>query len=192
MHSSRRKHISRRAFTMIEVIVVVVLMGVLAGMIVVRLGGMEDRQIDLQVRQVEHLLEVVAHRQLVSGDALAVAGDGEGRIWLERLFAEPGETVKHWQTDLLAPEVVIDHPLLRLESVQFNGSPALGEFREILPMDDVRPTIEVTLDWNGRECIVELMPQALRPLRWTAGTASPATLPSAVDLDAAGRGSSEW
>lgn len=99
----------RPAFTMIELIVVVVMLGVLAGALVPRMMRRSDREAEQNVRVLADLFSSAAARSAIAGQHVALWFDaeGDGRMWMETARAANAtdfETNPVWAPDPIVPE----------------------------------------------------------------------------------------
>ena len=70
------RHVQTRfAFTLLEIIVVIIIIGVLSAMIVPRLSGNQQREVKLTVERVNDVVLMFAHRVSTSNQAAALRYD---------------------------------------------------------------------------------------------------------------------
>jgi len=190
---------SPRAFTLIEVTVVVVILVLLASLTVPRLAGTARKEFDHVVDQVADLLLMYAQRDQLGRGAVGltrVRNDKEGvdEILLVKLesYEQDERTISQWVADPLTPPVrlpsIVDRNgiiiLIEGEPVDLSWAPVTHQIGED------RPTIEITLrsiDGEQKATLL-LSPHALAPERIDQG--APVRTP--LDLDAAGRSREEW
>ncbi|MEY4943438.1 MAG: hypothetical protein RL254_1619, partial [Planctomycetota bacterium] len=99
---------ARRAFTLIELIVVVVVLGIAAAAIVPKFTGTARQEADNAVDQVAELLRLFAYRQSLSAQQVALWRDGnDGRIHLLVMDSDPAdpEALPAWRPDRFAAPV---------------------------------------------------------------------------------------
>lgn len=194
-HCAATSRRSRRAFTLVELIVVIIVIGVLAGMIVVRLGSNTSRRADVALAGVRALLETIAHRQTVSSTPLALHWNPERReLWLDVLrspsLAEAETAFPKWVRDPMSRPVFIP------EDVEFRGieleRQPVRQFPVIFTGDVPRPTIEVYLGFGEVVDVVALLPFALEPVIYGSRFGSIDDQPYPVDLDASGQRENDW
>jgi general secretion pathway protein H len=116
-----------RAFTLVELLVVIVVVGVAAGLVVVNLGD-DRRSADREAKRLAGALEHAADVAQWRGETLGVSADGPGyRFWQrgddDRWTALAGD-------DVLAPRVL--PPSLTVTPLSYAGAPVRPD--EILPL----------------------------------------------------------
>ncbi|MBL0926992.1 MAG: prepilin-type N-terminal cleavage/methylation domain-containing protein [Phycisphaerales bacterium] len=186
----------QRAFTLVELIVVIVILGVLFLLTVPRLTSTEARRAENEVRSVALLLSAIAQRDALGSQRLSLAYDAADRRLSASVFRSTGDAINpdgRWSSDPLLPPVVFE--AARLETALFDGARAdsRGWTIELFPGVG-RPTIQ----------LVFAAGEAQRPSRWLvdllpystmAAVATPSgglSRPTAVDLDAQGMRLSPW
>ena len=184
-----------RAFTLVEMIVVIIMLGVVAGMIIVRLGSNTSRRADVVLTGVSALLETIAHRQTVSSTPIALHWDEERRqMWLDVLRVPRVDGAED-----LAPEWVRD-PLVRpvtfpddveLRSIELERQP-VRRFPIIFMPEVPRPTIEVYVGFDSATDVVALLSFALEPTIYGSRFGSLDDQPVPQDLDALGQRENDW
>jgi len=187
----------RGGFTLIEVMVTVIVLGILVSMVATRFHGDLRRRRDLFAARINSVLETLAFRQQIGQSRIALTWDGERRsLTLERLFRE-SETDERaeWQRDLLTKEVLFDDPEIQISRIRFNGeSIDLGRFiRREIPLDEIRPAIEIEMNWGENVDLFQLLSYGSKPIRYGMGLTSPANDNlEPIDLDDVGRGDQSW
>lgn len=182
---------TRRAFTLIEVVVVIVILAVIAGVAAPRLLGSSTRAAQGEARAAAALLSVAAHRSALGAGRLAIEHDASARtLTLLRIdSANAG-----WTPDPLTAPV-------RLANSSVAWASAAGErlpesWRIEFPANDRRPDLVL---------VVRSGTGSRAPRVWTIGLPSFATSadltdgerpreawPVAIDLDAEGVGDQRW
>ena len=197
-----------RGFTLVEAVVVIVMLGIIAGLTAPRLVGTDRRRAETAVESVAGVLGVVAQRETLGTVRMALVYDPfERAIQLERLELptdDEGRLIDlsrrdsgDWRPDPLAPEVTLGP--LRIDEVRLDGV-ALSErdWRIEFVPGDARPLIEMDLVANisGRERTwrVELMPFATEADRWstTDGARRVGESLQSTDLEALGLSDVPW
>ena len=197
----RRARRPRRAFTLVEAIVAMVVVVILAGAVMVRIGDLSPRRFDLAAVRVQNLLEALAHRQAVSQARLALVYDADEReLWVERLAPPRGERGDElaatdeeatWERDLLTPPARFEDEGISIAGARFNGEFHRGDFRLELPPEEPRPVIEIDVAFREDEVeTIELLPHAIRARRWSALDSAGLLAPE--DLDEEGAGDERW
>ena len=197
---------SRSAFTMVEILVVLVIVGILAGLVIPRLFNSGDRQAAIESQAVAALLTAAAQRDSLSSQPLALAFDPErNRLSLEVYStgdAEDGPA--DWVPAPLIPPVNLTTAEL-LEALSDGrsvsspkGASAAAKsavWRIELGQAQQRPTITLVLGHgDDRAWQLDLLPGELaarrREIPAAAGPVTPDT--RSEDLDATGRREQPW
>jgi len=188
----------RGAFTLIEMIVVVVILTILAGVTTVRMGNTLPRRGKVTVQRVQNVLNTLAHRQVASQAPVALVYDARtAELWVERFdFADQmGETPTtrslegRWRRDLLTSSVQFDKDI-RLSAAMFDGQLEQGSFRLEVAPDMLRPTIEINIAYRSTVDIVSLLPSEMRSIDLSEASAQARLSPE--DLNAQGAGDERW
>ena len=195
-----------RGFTLIELIVVLVMLGVLAGLTLPRMMRTERRRAEATVESLSGMLTVVAQREALGSHRMRMGFEekrGTMRLDALRVLGERGERrvlgEGDWRPDPLVPEVRLEG--VRLAEVRFDGL-GVDERRwrvEFVPGVS-RALIEMVLEMEeegggtGRAWLVELLPYApdADVVTVRAGGVVEGRRARSVDLDALGRGEVEW
>jgi prepilin-type N-terminal cleavage/methylation domain-containing protein len=197
-----------RAFTLLEVIVVVILLGVLAGVLLPRLGGNSSRAARLEAMALRDLLTVAAERDALSGSSVAIEYDAKDErfslLTLREVSEKDGVTVQ-WRADPLVVPVQLS--VLRLISAETDVQPLDDRSGFILDLagaglggggaGGIRPPLTMLLaqrdlrgDASGARWRIELPSDAGAALAMDA--ARPAHATRVIDLDATGRSDDPW
>lgn len=185
----------RPAFTLIELITVVVILAVLSSLVVPRVINWDERRAESGVQQVADVLSGAARRHLFSTQRLAIDfADGRLRVLTLRL-RDPGSFSTNdqtWLEDPLTPGIQLTDLELIEASADGRALPA-GRFRVELPAAEPRPEIVLRLAMasgrNRREWIVHLPPTADRA---AVTTDDDAVFDARLDLDRAGLRDEPW
>lgn len=183
------------AFTLVELITVVVILAVLSAMVVPRVVNWDERRAESSVREVADTLSGAARRHLFSTQRLAI-DFAEGRLRLLTLrLRDPGSfstNDQSWLEDPLTPSVQLTD--LELIEASADGR-ALDprRFRVDLPAAEPRPQIVLRLAMTGgrnrTEWIIHLPPTADRA---AVTTDDDAVFDTRLDLDRAGLRDEPW
>lgn len=208
------------AFTLIEVIVVIVMLAVLAGIVLPRMAGSDSRLADAQAQRVASVLSIVGWRGAVAPEPMELEFDPVSdsiRLLVNR--AAPGQgddpatpPVRAWRVDPIVAPVVLDRLSVqeawwgsqlapRTSARAGSGSSGLGAWRISIPADRPREPIVLVLADKSRTkdgvstYRVELVP-GRTTARVTPGDAPPAIeadrAGGEMDLDALGLGEQPW
>lgn len=157
-----------RGFSLIEIMVVVVIIAVLAGLVVPRMGNLGARQAESEARAVHALVASAAQRDAMSSQAYAIAFDsGASKLGLLALVEEsPREgdpPVARWVPAPGQPPVQIAAGELR--SVSVDGQQLSGEWKIELRPGQPRPSISVLMGVrdspDGSAWQIDLAPGAM-------------------------------
>ena len=186
-----------RAFTLLELVVVMVILGILIAMAVPRMGSNENRRVELAIEQTADLLLMYAQREMGSRTPIGIEYDpNEGAFRVLRLenaavdsenvhaewFEDPNVKPVFLPTDLFDPNRV---------EVRADGEPidtSLWPLTHDIGQD--RPEIEVVLPAPQATVTLVLPTYAIAPYR--LGEHWAATVREPIDLDAEGRDREEW
>jgi prepilin-type N-terminal cleavage/methylation domain-containing protein len=185
---------TRTAFTLLEIIVVIMIMGVLASMVIPRLSGNQQREFTLTVEKVHDVVLMFAHRVSTSNQATALRYDPESKQFelLSKVKNLEIEGDFYWGIDPLAqpikiPEWLGDNPVI----ISVDGEVTdTSQWPITTTPGETRPFIEVSLFWDEHEALISLPSHAMGPSIWFDGVGSEPLMP--IDLDAEGRGREEW
>lgn len=193
-----------RAFTLVELIVVTVILAVLAGLILPRIAGNTARHIEAEAQAAQRLLSVAAERDALWGDPVAIEYDDsarELRLLVRRgAGGEVASAGAEWRPDPLLQPVVFTHARLSQAWADGRALPTARWRVAFLPTD-VRPELTLQIDPAGgasREgglagWEITLAPDGAAAVMGSAGGGAPGVFASrSIDLDAVGRGDKPW
>lgn len=201
----------RAAFTLIELIVVIVILAVLAGAIAPSLLRSAERQVELEAQAAQRLLSIAAERDALSTEPLAIEYDdaaGELRLLVRRtdstsLAGASGGA--DWRPDPLALTVVFANA--KLGRALADGRPLPRQrWRVAFSQVETRPALALEIEpksarqSSGRNNApaggwqVLLPPDASAASRVGSGGSRGPALASdrSIDLDLAGKGQKPW
>jgi len=182
-----------RAFTLLEMIVVVVVLSILASMVIPRLSGTRNREYELKVEETADLIVMFAHRISTSTKAAGLQYDNQNRrLYLLALQTDEDNNESFWIEDPLSPPVTFPKWMEEDALAIFTD----GDIQDTsqwplttMPGEN-RPIIEISLNWGERSALIMLAPHAMAPSVWLDGNGTEPLTP--IDLDAAGRSREEW
>jgi type II secretory pathway pseudopilin PulG len=187
------------AFTIAEVIVVVIIIGLLGLIVVPRLLGMAGRQSEVEAQGVRSLLTAAAQRDAAGSRSLALGYD-QSRRELRLLELQEKAGTPAWLPAPLVRPVRLGQIEVREALAQGQPQVPTANWRIELPQARARPTITLVLrtlqDAPGKAQAwqIDLLPGTLaaqlRPLAYDQPPQPAQT--SAIDLDATGRRADPW
>jgi prepilin-type N-terminal cleavage/methylation domain-containing protein len=192
----QRSQTTRRAFTLIELVVALVLVAVLAGLIIPRLVSTGDRKSRAEAASVAELVSVAARRAALSTQRIALDFDSELGLRVLALRARdpqsfaPGNV--EWQPDVLAPPPSLSQ--VRVVSAISDGRalPA-GRWRVEFAPGSRKPDLMVALeDDQGRAWTVVLPSEAQTAGLVSGSPRDVGVLSTSIDLDATGKADQPW
>ena len=185
---------ARRAFTLIELIVVVVVLGIAAAAIVPKFTGTARQEADNAVDQVAELLRLFAYRQSLSAQQVALWRDGnDGRIHLLVMDSDPAdpEALPAWRPDRFAAPVSLPTgvELVEIQSNDQRVDPAEWTIASV-PGGE-RPKIAIRIVGMGVDSTVTLPQGSPSVVRVDADKPAPFAR-EPIDLSRAGRDFEPW
>lgn len=189
-----RKTNSRPAFTMIELVVVVVMLGVLAGAVIPRMMRRSDREAEQNVRVLADLFSTAAARSSIAGQHVALWFDasGDGRMWMETsrvANTADFESNPEWSPDPIVPEQRADRLTFVSGSVDGRTLDTRKWTVDMVPGQERGMVVASFRDREGtRTWSIVLAPGSLRAQVVEGAT----PLDEGVDLDATGMGEVSW
>lgn len=190
----RRTTKSRSAFTMIELIVVIVMLGVLAGAVIPRMMRRSDREAEQNVRVLADLFSTGAARSSIAGQHVALWFDtsGDGKMWMETSRAASAsdfETNPVWAPDPIVSEQRADRLTFVSGTVDGRALDTRKWTIEMVPGQERGMIVASFRDREGtRTWSIVLAPGSLRAQVVEGAT----PLDESVDLDATGMGEVSW
>ena len=180
-----------KAFTLLEMIVVIIIIGLMASMIVPRLGGTRQREFRLYIDKVSDVMLMFAHRMSTSNKPVAYKFDGMTNTF-KLLIKKEKEGDFYWDSDPLTPPVKLP-AWIDSDDVYIYTDGELTDTSQ-WPVTAVpgesRPWIETIIFWDNHEVNISLPSHAMGPSVVFDGLGEQVLVP--VDLDAEGRGRDEW
>lgn len=197
---TRGEHL-RAAFTLIEIIVVVVIIGVLAGLTIPRFVNTADRQADMEAKAVKRILSIAAEKSVMLTQPIAIDFD-KSTSELSVLVRRPRTSattdtpgLPEWRRDSLVEPVVLDR--LTLQQATADGQNMdTTRWRLTFSGADARPEVRLTFKQKSSESrsfVVTLPATGAAALQQDAqGTLSADSGLRVIDLDDAGKGTKAW
>ena len=187
--NSRNHH--PNAFTLLEMIVVIIIMGLMASMIVPRLGGTRNREFQLTIDKGSDVMLMFAHRVSTSNRPVGFRFDNTTKTF-ELLIKRDHEGEFYWDNDPLTPPVSIP-TWIENDSVYLYIDGELTDTSQwpitAIPGES-RPLIETVIHWDNHTVNISLPAHAMGPSVIMDGIGEEILIP--IDLDAEGRGRDEW
>jgi len=184
-----------------ELVVVVVLLAISAGLVVPRLVGGEDRKVRAGAERIGELLSALARRDAMMSQPMVLLLDGErDRLMAEVLLREGIEGAASWREDRLLPDATLEG--LKLVSVQADGAELdttnlRVEFDQFSPRPALRVVVSDAKDrffWSADLATSALQAEVVagdvRQVR-AVGRGADGNQ-SVTDLDDAGLGETGW
>ncbi|MCC6951521.1 MAG: prepilin-type N-terminal cleavage/methylation domain-containing protein [Phycisphaerales bacterium] len=188
----------RSAFSMVEMVVVVVILGVLAMAVVPRMISTRGREVQASALRLADLLTIAARRDSLLSQRIAVEFDArDGRLRLVTLVVPEPESgaAAVWKPDALAPAADIGNARV-LEAWADGSSLDPRQWRVELPQNQMRPAIAMVLADAGGQNLwrVDLAPRATRAVVTAGQTPAREGVEGSefIDLDANGQGVTPW
>lgn len=197
------------AFTMIEMIVVVIIIGILATAIVPRMLNIGQRQAELEAKSVQRLLSIAAEKSTVWNQPVAVDFQDDKHtlsIWTMKEDAKAtaettGAARVRWVYDTLVEPVVLDR--LRISTATQDGqSLSATKWRVSFSPGQPRPVLAINLEpkseRDGPRWSITLPAgeaTATRTASGGIGASGGVALGAesrSVDLDDSGKGDTPW
>ncbi len=193
--------LAARAFTMVELIVVVVVMTVIAATILPRFAGNEARAAEQEARNVKEFFSSVGARAALTSQSLQVEYRATSKQFVMKTAraTDPANfaSEREWLADPLLAPVTLSHIVVKLITTEGLPGDALS-FSIELPVGKPRPAMVVVLAQSspGEKGAwrVELASTAVQA-KLTRTDPLDAAMPLAgtsVDLDDAGMGENPW
>lgn len=188
--AARRRVRVRRAFSLMEAIVVVMILAIMATVVVPRLNAMVQRPARQSAILVGDFLTSVAQRDALTSQPLAIEFNGEQNT-LSLLV--PGDEPGQWRRDLVIRPIQLGEAYL-VEASADGAMLDTSQFRVEFRVGSPRPLIEMAIsdDRDSRNegpFQVRLSPGSPRAV--VEGVSAQSTA-EGEDLDAAGKGEQPW
>jgi prepilin-type N-terminal cleavage/methylation domain-containing protein len=158
----------RRGFSLVEILIVVAVIAILAGLVVPRVGGLKRREESLAVDRVADLLTMFAFRTSAGMQPVGLLHDAEaGRIELLILDIDPSQADMPvvWQPDRLSMPVLLPEGLEIVSASEDLASLPRGDWMIASKPGGDRPRIELRLEGDGVEVDIVLEPHDLAARR---------------------------
>lgn len=209
----------RRAFTMVEMVVVIILIGILASLVLPRMTGTADRAADAEAETVRRLMTTMGERTMLGGQSVAIEYDPERRslsLLVDRestagMTTGTEKSKDTWTRMPLVAPVLLNNTTLsaivvdgRAQQLQGSAAGQGKPWRLEMPHGRVRPIVTLVLakgastkDVNGNAAPgyqVDLAPDeaAARVQALPSVTAYKGVMMRGEDLDELGRREQAW
>lgn len=181
-----------RAFTLVELIVVILLIALAAGLAAPRLFGGEGRRVAARAEAAAEVLSAAARRDALLSRPVAIAFNREDGVLRVLSLTADDRGRMDWRDDAMMPRADLSE--VTLAEIRADGA-ALDpvQFRLVFDQFEPRPALRLVLtDADGENTrVVELAPTAGQAVVVGAG-AEESTLSVAQDLDALGKEEEAW
>ena len=192
--ASRRLSNAARAFTLVEIIVVVVILAIAAMAVVPKFMSTAKQEADIAVDKVGELMRLFAYRQALSSQQVAIWRDGaDGRIQLlvKDIVGDDAESEREWRGDRFAAPVRlpagVDVTDVRMNDQRMRND----EWLLASVPGGLRPKIEIRIAGNGVDATLVLPTGSASVVRVDEGREAPfVRVP--IDLYQAGRDQEPW
>ena len=177
----------RRAFTLVELLVTIVIVGLILGLTVPRVSALAGRGVAAEAEAIAGLLSSAAGRSAVASQPLRVRAEANSVIVERRELERSGSRdVWVWRRDPFMPRVELSRGWIvgaYANGLNTSGPPWIIELSSDM-------SIELTMSGSEIPVAVTLMPGALRAVVVEGERAIEP--PGRVDLDASGLGTAPW
>ena len=186
---------SRRAFTLIELVVVTIVLGIVMFIAVPRFVGGNAREMDNAAHAVVDMLTMFSHRESTSDRPVAIEYDKS--LHQFRLLIVEGDLQQKiastWIRDPHTRPVRLPNHV-EIDEARIDGVPiadADDQWRIETEPGQTRPRIDIVLKSGGKQAHISLLPYGVSAHRaddksYDEDTRRP------IDLDAIGRGREQW
>ena len=186
--------VRRNGFTLIEIVIVIMIIALFAGLIIPRMASLGKRNENLTVDKVADLLSAFSYRDSVASGSTAiefVATDNS--LLLLALQPDPlnPEDPRVWSRDYLAAPVDIPSSLT-LRALQDGKLLPDSNWSILTNSDGTRPKIEMELQGDLVDASIVLDPWAPGPYVVDNTRQEVVLFPDVFDLDAAGQDREPW
>lgn len=183
----------RRGFSLLEALIVVAIIGLLAGLVVPRLGGMSRREELLVADRVADLLTMFAFRAAAGTQPVAILHDpAQGRIELLIFDIDPADADNKvvWQPDRLSMPVLLPERMQIVDALEDRKDMPSGPWMIASRPGGERPRIGWRLVGDSIAVDMALEPHSLHA--WRSDRAAETATRAPRDLDREGEERSPW
>ena len=190
-----RSEPTRRGFSLVEVIIVIVILSLFAGLIIPRVAGISRGTDQLTVMQAADLLAAFAYRDSIASGKTAMEFDGDRRALMLMAYVPEaiGTESDTWTVDTLAPIVFLPEGI---ELSAFRDGALLADSGWWIESssDGTRPKVEFELEGKELDSSITLPPWSQSPYTTDRmkNAFSRVVLPEEIDLDSSGQERIRW
>lgn len=183
-----------RAFTLIELIIVVVILAIMAAAVVPKFMGTARQEANVAVDKVGELMRLFAYRQALSSQQVGLWRDGEnGSMHLIVMDTDPEDETSEpeWRPDRFASAVSLPSGM-DVQEVRVNDQrQPPDEWLVASVPGGARPKIEIRIAGNGVDATLILPAGSPSVVRVDEGQLAP-FVRTPIDLDRAGLDQEAW
>lgn len=188
---------TRSAFTLMEMIVVVVVIAIMASLIMPRLLHNDKRAFKLAVEQTADLLTMYAQRENLGQKPVGLLHD-QSRNWLILMSLDAASVHSgdwgEWREDPFVKPVKLPHFMYDTDVEVYADGDRVQDIGDIPLSNEVgkqRPMIAIVMRGAGESATLTLYPYGVAP-EVSAGHSVAYTARAQVDLDSTGRSREDW
>lgn len=189
-----RRSSARAGFTLLEITVVIVIIGIMGALIVPRLLGNQTREFKLAVEQVGDLLTMYAQRSRLDSKVVGIGFDRYANsLQLMSVADDDGSGQASWTRDFYVQPVLLPRFMADTDiEFEVDGDRAdPADWPISSDPGQPRPMIAITMRGAGEMATLQLLPYAVAPVLSSTYQSS-GVMRDQVDLDQTGRNREDW